>query len=181
MVDEQYNITHILALLGIVALVVLSGCTAGPFGEPPEQDQPPRVVLNNSANETQTFTVWVVEGEIHPDEITIYKQDREIDNASLREGLSTYHLGGDYGNVTSVGPPANRSRLLGRYTLAPGEASRSSIENFTVGSTIVISLSESGRVIELTVTNCDEQALVGLEVTSRPDPPGGASASYGCQ
>lgn len=170
-----------LPLLCLATLLVLAGCTAGPLNGPTEQDQPPRVVLNNSADETQTFTVWVVEGEIQPDEITIYKKSGEVDNASPGEGLSTYHLGGDYGNVTSVEPPANRSRLLGRYTLAPGKASRSSVENFTVGSTIVVSLSERGRVIELTVANCDEQALVGLEVTSRPNPPGGASASYGCQ
>lgn len=170
-----------LPLLCLAALLVLAGCTAGPLGGPTEQDPPPRVVLNNSANGTQTFTVWVVEGEIHPDEIAIHKKSGEVDNASPGEGLSTYYLGGDYGNVSSVELPANRSRLLGRYTLAPEETSRSSVENFTIGSTIVVSLSERGRVIELTVANCDEQALVGLEVTSRSDPSGGASASYGCQ
>lgn len=177
----KFIFVRLLPLLCLATLLVLTGCTAGPFGGPTEQDRPVELVFNNSANATQTFEVWVVEGEIHPDEITIYKEDGEVDNASPGEGLSTYYLGGDYGNVTSVAPPANRSRLLGQYTLAPDEISRSSVENFTIGSTIVVSLSESGRVIELTAANCDEQALVGLEVTSRPDPPGGASASYGCQ
>jgi len=181
MIDKDHITTRALPFIGVVVLLVLAGCAAGPLGISPEQERPPTVVLNNSASEPQTFTVWVVEGEIQPDEISIYKESGEIDNASPGEGLSTYYLGGDYGNVTSVEPPANRSRLLGQYTLDSGEMRQRSVENFTVGSTIVISISESGRVIELTAANCDEQALVGIEVTSRIDPPGGAFASYGCR
>lgn len=170
-----------LSVLILGLLLFVAGCTAIPFGGPSEQEHPVKVVLNNSANQTQTFTVWVVTGEVQPDGIIIYKKNGEIDNASPGQGLSSYYLGGDYGHVTSVEPPPNRSRLHGQYVLSRGETKRSTVENFTIGSTIVVSLAEHGRVIELTTANCDEQSLVGLEVVSRPTPPGGASAAYGCR
>jgi len=177
--SERTTVRFLLPLCLI--LFISAGCTVGPFGEPPEQEQPVMTVLNNSANETQTFTVWVVEGEVQPEGIVIYKKNGEVDNASPGQGLSTYYLGDNYGYVTSVEPPPNRSRLVGQYTLAPGETSRKNVENFTIGSTIVVSLSENGRVIELTAANCADQRLTGLEVASRPHPPGGASAAYGCR
>lgn len=169
-----------LAVLTLGLLLLAAGCSAVPFVGQSEQDLPVRVVLNNSANQTQTFTVWVVTGEVQPDGITIYKKNGEVDNASPGQGLSDYYLGGDYGYVTSVEPPPNRSRLHGQYVLSPGEMNRSTVEDFTIGSTIVISLDEDGRVIELTTANCGGRSLVGLEVHSRPNPPGGASAAYGC-
>lgn len=169
-----------LSVLILGLLLLVAGCTAMPFGGPSEQERPVRVVLNNSANQTQTFTVWVVTGEVEPDGITIYQKNGEVDNASPGEGLSSYYLGGDV-YVTSVEPPPNRSRLHGQYVVSPGEVKRSPVENFTIGSTIVVSLAENGRVIELIAANCDEQSLAGIEVVSRPNPPGGAFAAYGCR
>ena len=145
-----------LAVLVIGLLLLAAGCTAMPFGGPSEQERPVRVVLNNSADQTQTFTVWVVTGEVQPDGITIYRKNREVDTASPGQGLSSYYLGGDYDCVTSVDPPPNRSGLHGQYVVSPGEAKRSTVENYTIGSTIVVSLAERDRVIELTAANCDQ-------------------------
>lgn len=169
-----------LSLLGLCLLLLIAGCAALPFGGPSEQERPVTVVLNNSVDETHTFTVWVVSGEVHPDSITIYKKNGEVDHASPGEGLSTYQIGGDYGYVTSVEPPPNRSRLHGQYTLSPKETEQLLIENFTIGSSIVISFSERGRVIELTIANCAGRPLVGLELAVRTTPPGDLIASYGC-
>ncbi len=176
-----WRATLTISFLCFAGLLILTGCLTSPFGMPSEQERPVTVIVNNSANVTQTFTVWVVEGEIQPDGVTIYKKNGEVDNASPGEGLSSYYLGDDYGYATAVEPPANRSRLHGRYTLPPSEQRRTTVNNFTIGSTIVVSLSENGRVIELTAANCAEQALVGLEVHSSPTPPGGAWAGYDCQ
>lgn len=177
---DSTRVTYLPVLcLGI--LLILTGCISPSFGGPADQDNLVTVVGNNSANVTQTFTVWVVNGEVKLDGILIRKMNGEVDNASPGEGVVNYKLDGDYGYVTSVEPPPNRSRLQSQYTLAPSEMNRSTIENFTTGSTIVVSVSEGGRVVSLVTANCDEQALVGLEVTSYPNPPGGVSASYGCR
>lgn len=163
------------------ALLALAGCATGPFGAPFVQERSVTVVANNSANATQTFEVWVVEGELRDEGITLHKRNGEVDSASPGQGLSSYRLDGDYGYVTSVEMPPDRSRLHGRYRLEPGETNRSTVGNFTTGSTLVVALSENGRVVELIAANCAGQALGALEVTSRSDPPGGASASYGCR
>ena len=47
-----------------LGIPLIAGCTVGALGKPPEQERHPTLVLNNSANETQTFMVWVVEVEI---------------------------------------------------------------------------------------------------------------------
>jgi hypothetical protein len=48
-------------LLCLATLLILAGCTAGPFGGQTEQDRPVELVFDNSANATQMFEVWVVE------------------------------------------------------------------------------------------------------------------------
>lgn len=167
--------------LCLIVLLMLAGCTIGSFGDQPEQEQPVELAFNNTYNESRTFRVWVVKGEIQPDGIVIHKKSGEVDDASPGEGLSSYQLGGDYGYVTSIEPPPDRSQFFGELVLQPGEVSRKSIENFTVGSTVVVSMSKNGRVIELTTANCAGQALVGLALTVRHKPPGDAIAAYECR
>lgn len=175
--------TLTLLFVYLAVLLILMGCISTPFGGPSVQERPVPVIMNNSANVTQTFTVWVVEGEItlHSGGVKIYKRNGEVDNASPGEGLSTYYLGDDYGYVTAVELPANRSRLHSQYTVRPSEQRRITINNSTIGSTIVVSLSENGRIIHLTAVHCSEQAIGGLEVHSYPTPPGGAWAGYECR
>jgi hypothetical protein len=168
-----------LLILCLGVLLVLAGCI-GPFDGPTEQDRPVMIVVNNSANATHTFEVWVAEGKLDNKEITIRKRDDEDDYASPGGGLSGYRFREHYGYVTSIELPPNRSRLHGRYSLEPGEKNRSLVENFTVGSTIVVVVSENDRVFSLVAARCGGGTLVGLEVTSRPDPIGGVRSAYEC-
>lgn len=174
---------RILGVLILGVSVLIAGCGAIPSGSPSEQESPVMVVLNNSGNQTQTATVWVVDGVInqHDDGILLRLRNGEVDKASPGEGVSNHNLDGDSSYVTSVEPPPDRSRLHSRLTVAPGDSNHSTVENFTIGSTIVVSVSEDDRVISLVAANCAGQALVGLEVVGYPNPPGGVFASYECK
>ncbi|QIO25361.1 hypothetical protein [Haloarcula sp. JP-L23] len=73
------------------------------------------------------------------------------------------------------------SRLYGRYILEPGEENESSIQNFSRNAALVVVVHrDDGEIISWVSANCDDLALVGLEVTAQSNPPGGTSAAYEC-
>ncbi|MFC6993814.1 hypothetical protein ACFQH3_20105 [Haladaptatus sp. GCM10025707] len=164
---------RLLSLLCLGVLVVLAGCSLGPTG----QEGPVTVVVNNSANTSHTFEVWVVEGELINKEVRIRKKDGTVDRASPGPGLSTYKLDDDYGFVTSIELPSNRSRLHNRYTLDPGNLNRSSIEKFETGSTVVVVIYDGDRVRELVAAHCDGD-LVFVEVIMFEY---GSGSAYNCE
>jgi hypothetical protein len=108
--------------VGLIALILTAGCTT--FSDSPtEQERPVTVVLNNSANETQAFEVWVVD---LPANVSTRRNDGLTATYPLGEGLVTTEPGDGY-FYTTVEPPES-AQLHGRYTLEPGEENQSSIE-----------------------------------------------------
>jgi hypothetical protein len=162
-----------LPLICLAALLVFAGCTTGLFGQ---EGQVP-VTVNNSANATHTFEIWVTEGVLNNKEVTVKKKDGAVDRASPGEGLSTYKLDNDYGYVTSIELPPKRSQLHGRYILEPGEKNRSSIERFKTGSTAVVVIYDGNRVVSLVAAHCDGD-LAFLEVTMYYY---GSGSAYNCR
>lgn len=168
---------HRLPLLCLSVLLVIAGCTGGPLGGPATQEQPVTVVVNNTANVTQTFEVWVVKA---PATAMVRQDDGSTGNYTIGQGLRS-HSSGEYHVYTEVKLPES-AQLHGRYTLTPGEQNQSSITGFSRNGAVVVILSRgANEIVWWASANCDEAALVGLKVTSYPKPPGGAFATYGCR
>ena len=168
--------TRPLLVLGLGLLLLLAGCTAMPFGGSSDQDQPVHLVLNNSANETQTFEVWEVKLGAT---LTLYYRDGTVVNATIGQGLSNHDTGPR--TITKIEFP-DWAQHYGQHTLEPGQEYRRNIENFSNTGALVVVISRSeDEILSDVSANCDEQALIGLKIVSRPDPPGGVSASYGCR
>lgn len=155
-------------------LLVLAGCTIGPFAA---EEGTVTVSINNSANVTHTFDIWVAEGVLNDNEVKIRKKNDEDDKASPGPGLSTYKLNGDYGHVTSIELPPNRSDLYRKYTLAPNENKQITIEEFETGSTVIVVIKKGDRVVSLVAANCDGN-LVFLDVTMFGY---GSGSAYNCE
>ena len=169
--DEQF-----LSVLSIGLLLLVAGCTAMPFGGPSDQEQPVQLVLNNSANVTNTFDVWEVKLGAT---LTVYYRDGTVVNATVGQGLSNRDTGPR--TITKIDFP-DSAQQYGQHTLEPGAEFRRDVENFSTNGALVVVVSRSeGEIFSRVSANCDGQALVGLEVVSRPDPPGGVFAAYGCQ
>jgi len=167
---------RLLTRLGLVALLVLAGCAAGPFSGPSTQEESATVGANNSANVTYTFEVSVVE---LPANVTIRRDDGVNVTTDIPQGLSS-HSSGEHHTFTAVELPET-ARLHGRYTLAPGEENRSVIKEFPPNFAVVIVIyQDENEIIEWVSANCDDLALVGLRVTTHPDSAGRASATYQC-
>lgn len=164
-----------LPLLCLAALLVLTGCTAGPLGGPSEQDRPVELVLNNSANATQTFEVWVVEAGATA---TVRREDNLTGNYTIDQGLRT-HSSGPYAWTTVELPDS--ARLHGRFTVEPGEEKRGSIEEFSHDSAVVVVLYQDDKIGWWASAYCSDGALVGLEVHTRLSRFGDAGAGYGCR
>jgi hypothetical protein len=163
--------------VGLIALILTAGCTT--FSDSPtEQERPVTVVLNNSANETQAFEVWVVD---LPANVSTRRNDGLTATYPLGEGLVTTEPGDGY-FYTTVEPPES-AQLHGRYTLEPGEENQSSIEKFPRDfAVVVVAYQDENHIIEWVSANCADQALVGLEVTSRHIKTNAdVFASYGCR
>lgn len=111
-VTEKLTCKHILVLFCLGGLLVGAGCIGELVGESGEA-RPSPVIMNNTANVTQTFTVWTVEGILNNKEVKINKKRDPVDRASPGTGLSNYRLDGDYGYVTSIEVPPNRSQFHG--------------------------------------------------------------------
>lgn len=165
---------RLFSLLCLAGVLVLAGCTVGPFGGPSDQAQPVELVMNNSANETQTFEIWIVEAGKN---VTVRLNDSRTANSTIGQGLRTSSSGDYY--YTSIEPP-DSARLHGRFTVKPGEKNRSSIENFSQNSAVVVVLHQNDKIGWWASAYCSDGALVGLEVRSRPSQFGDAGAAYGC-
>lgn len=165
-----------LAVLTLGLLLFVAGCTAIPFGGLSAQERPVRVGLDNSANETQTFEVWVVE---RSSTVATRRSDGITVNWSIGQGLAT----------TSSGPYPwtkfefpDSARLHGRFTLEPGEVNRTTVREFPRNFAVVVVLYQDPGISGWWASaNCDDQALVGLEVHTRPSQYGDAWAGYGCR
>jgi len=167
-----------LSVLGLVTLLLVAGCIGIPFSGPSEQKQPVQLVLNNSVNVSTTFEVYVFK---RPATMTAHYQDGTVVTAEIGQGLSNHETGPR--TVTNIEFPESAQKR-GQYTLEPGEEKQSSIEHFPRNGVLFTVVSKNeGEIFAWVSANCDEQSLVGLEVTSEDDPPvvPGVSAGYGCR
>lgn len=165
-----------LAVLTLGLLLLFTGCTAIPFSGLSAQERPVRVVLENSANETQTFEVWVVE---RSSTVETRRSDGLTANWSIGQGLATASSG-PYPWTKFEFPDS--ARLHGRFTLKPGEVNRTTIREFPRDLAVVVVLYQDPGISGWWASaNCDDQALVGLEVHTRPSKYGDAGAAYGCR
>lgn len=161
-----------LPILCLGVLLILAGCTAGPFGG---QEGTVTVAINNSANVTQTFEVLVVEA---PAEVKVQREDGVSGNYTIGQGLRS-HSSGPYA-WTSVEPP-DSSRFHGQFTVEPGQKKWSSIKNFSQNSAVVVILYQGENKSGWWASAyCSDGALVGLEVHSRPSKYGDAWVGYEC-
>lgn len=170
------NSICLLSSLCLGLLLVTAGCVTGPFDGPSDQEQPPQLLLNNSANETQTFEVWVADPR---DNVTARRDDGNVGNYTIDGALST-HSSGDYHAWKEVELP-DSARLHGRFTIDPDEENRSSIDEFPRGYSVVVIVYQGDNSGWWASTNCGSQALVGLEVHTRPSQYGDAWAGYECR
>jgi hypothetical protein len=154
----------------LASLAVLAGCIGGPFGG---QDGPVTVDVNNSANVTYTFEVSVVE---YPSTVTTHFDDGRTGRVEIGPGGST-HSSGDNQTWTEVELPES-ARLHGRYTLEPGEQVRTSIEEFSTDSALVIVISRSEHEIVELVSNYCGGDLNRIEVTMHNH---GSTTIFNCQ
>ena len=167
---------RLLPLLCLGVLLTLAGCLATPFGGPSHQEQPVQLVLNNSANVTNTFDVWEVELGAN---LTLYYRDGTVVNSTVGQGLSSHDTGPR--TITEIDFP-DSAQHYGQHTLDPGEEYRGNIENFSTNGALVVIVSRGENEIYYDVSaNCDELPLVGLKVVVFPESRGGVSASYGCR
>jgi len=163
---------HLIICLGIL---LIAGCAAVPFDGPSEQDRPVKVVLNNSANETQTFEVWVVK---RSETVWTRRSDGLAGNWSIGQGVGTRSSGPH--PWTEVDLP-DSARLHSRIMLEPGDENRSTIENFPRNYAVVVVLYQENVSGWWASASCDDRALIGIEVISTPSQYGEASAAYGCR
>lgn len=164
---------RLLCCLGV--LLLLAGCIISPVGTLSEQEGSVQLYLNNSANATQTFEVWVVEFGAN---VRVERTDGLTGNYTVGQGVAS-HSSGPHA-WTEVKPP-DSARLHGRFTITPGNHTRSSIENFSRHSAVVVVVYEGNRSGWWASAYCSDQALVGLEVHSRPSTFTDAWAGYGCR
>jgi hypothetical protein len=135
---------------------VVVGWTAGPFVE---QDGSVPVTVNNSANVTHTFEVWVVE---YPGNVTIRRSTGYDYTEDINPGLSTREPG-DYHTVTGVEFP-DSARLRGQYTLNPDELNRSNIDGLPTDFAVYVVVYQNDHVVSRVSAHCGDE-LAFLEVT----------------
>jgi len=131
--------------------------------------------MNNSANATQTFEVWVVNPK---NNLTVRLNDSRTINTTISPGL-TSSSSGQYHYYTAVEPPES-ARLHGRFTIKPGEEERSTIEEFPRTYAVVVILIQGDKIGWYATAKCGNEVLIGLEVTSRPYKFSDAWAAYQC-
>jgi len=167
------------AAVALLILIILSGCSGALHASDDEQDNAPTLVLNNTANSTHSFSVWAVEGAVNKNGLRIVPRDQEPYNFTPSGQLWTSHFPEGTVYIESIQPPPNRSRIIANISLQANSTHQQRIENFSIGDTIVVTIAENGRIFELTVVNCGRHPLVGVGISTRPEP--AASASYGCR
>lgn len=154
---------RLLPLLCLGVLLAIAGCTAGPFGGPSAQEESASVVINNSANATHTFEVWVVE---LPANVTIRRSDGVTETWEIGQGVGSFEPGGN--RTYSIVDLPESARLHGHYTLSPGETNRSSITEFPRDFAVLVFVyQDENEIIEWVRANCDDADLLYLDVRSR--------------
>ncbi len=169
------SVLRFLPVLCLVTLFIIAGCTT-PFSGSTEQEQPVKLVVNNSANVNNTFEVYVVE---LPASMKVQYRDGTIVDSEIDQGLSNHDTGPR--TVTKI-DFTESAQFRGQYTLEPGQENQSSIKNFPQnGALVVVVSTNKSEIFAWASANCDDQTLVGLKVSSYPSPPGGVVASYSCR
>jgi len=169
---------RLLPTLCLATLLIIAGCATTPFSGTSEQERPVRLVVNNSANTTHIFEIYVAK---RPASMTVHYQDGTVVKSEIDQGLSNHEMGPR--TVTKI-DFSESVQFKGRYTLEPGQENQSSIENFPQNGALVVVVSENEtEIFAWASANCDDQTLVGLGVISENTTPvvPGISASYGCR
>ena len=164
-------------LVVLILLICLGGCVAIPFGQSPVQKQSVPVVLENSANQNQTFEVSVVEVGAT---VKIRRSEGDTDTFSVSEGLYSMESSGN--PLTRVELP-DSARFHGRFTLEPDKKTNTTITEFRRNMAVVVIVhDESDDNIRMILSaNCGGANLLGFNVSTRPDSEaGGARSGYEC-
>jgi hypothetical protein len=174
---------RLLPLLSLGVILVLAGCSAGSFGGSAEQERPVTVIVNNSANVTQSFEISVVEFLANA---TVRRNDgrtetfpigRTNGSASLGRELRS-HSPGENNTYTSVELPGS-TRVLGRYALDPGEGMQRSVDDVSRDDAVVIIVYEGDDIVWWVSTYCTGE-FGGVRVKTLPNHDSGITA-YTCQ
>lgn len=150
--------------LGLVTLVIIAGCTSLPIDQPVEQEQPAKIILNNSASTDTKFRISVVE---LPASYTIRLSDGRSDTTSIGQGIVS-HNPGDNRTFEAVDLPES-ARLHGWYTLAPNSTNRTSIDDLPRSFAVVIAVYQGNEIVWYVTANCDDLALAALRITRTSD------------
>lgn len=156
----------------VVILLLVAGCTIGPFNKQLRQEGTISVKINNSANVTHEFEVWVVEIGTN---VTVRRNTSYDYKADIDQGLSTRDPG-EYHPITGIDFPES-AQLHGRYTLNPAENNQSTITKYPSNPAVVVVIYHGDYVISWVSANCGSATLTRLEVTSQYD---GSSSTYTC-
>jgi len=166
-------------LIGLIVILLLSGCTTGVPNPSDEQAPQPTLVLNNTANDTHTFNVWIVDRGAGRDWVTVSSRNKRTYTLSPQGGVYHVHFPKENVYVTEIKPDKELSQYVTRATVQPGETHRQTLTNFSVGDSLMVTAAEDDRIFELVVSNCGEQSLIGLEVMSILGP--STANSFGCR
>ncbi|MUV59172.1 hypothetical protein [Halogeometricum sp. CBA1124] len=102
----------------VCLLVGTVGVLTGTFGGPPDSERSAFVALNNSADTTRTFEVWLGRDPITG--ITVHRSTNgDYTTKTFPGGIGTSNVS-SYHVTTSMSFPKNAT-LYGRYTLEPGD------------------------------------------------------------
>lgn len=152
-----------LWILCLCIMLLFVGCVAGPFESQSTQSRPTEIVVNNTANETHTFEVWVVDP---PANVTLRRSDGKTGRYEIEEGVTSYDPGGN--RTFSVVSLPESARLHGRFTLEPGEANESQIEALPRDHVVVVfTYRAENEIIEWVDAHCGDAYLKYLQVQSR--------------
>lgn len=159
--------------LGLVAFVIIAGCTSIPIDQPVEQEEPVRTILNNSASTDTKFKISVVE---LPASYTVQLSDGRSDTTSIGQGIVS-HNPGDNRTFEAVDLPES-ARLHGWYTLAPNSTNRTSIGDLPRNFAVVVVVYQGDEIVWYVTANCDDLALTALRITRTSD---WVSVTHSCQ
>ncbi|MDQ2074799.1 hypothetical protein RBH20_19930 [Haloarcula sp. H-GB4] len=138
------------------------------MSDSPGYTGPVRVGLANGDNVSHEFSVSVVEGEIKEDIVGIHRADGTIGYTAPGQGTVTYTFRKTNNTVSRIELPANRTRSVGTYDLAPDEQHQMNVTGLETGDTLVIVDRSNGIVGSLVTSNCAENGLEFVSVTAGP-------------
>jgi hypothetical protein len=158
------NRRHIRILSLVAVLVLLAGCSSAS----PGQTGPVTVYLTNDGNATHEFSVAAVDGELGQNAVVINRRNRSVDYASSGQGLGRFTYSRDYGFVTSVELPENRTQSVGTYRIDPNETVQTNASEFETGDTLVVVNRREDRIVAMITANCADSNLEFVSVTAGP-------------